>query len=199
MDRYTVCEPIVSESVYSQGIESDVKPNLFEKDVLDFLDKEGYKVTPQVRVNTPEGERSHRRIDLAVNADEKGYYRIGIECDESYHDDPDQQKKDEKRQEELEELEWKIHRISQKDWDNNSQETQQRLLEVIEGVGKVGFDRGHKLSEKEYADARAMCGKFEVEKSDDCHLKVGGRLSQAEYVKAQMDYGFQRFVTQNTE
>lgn len=194
MDRYTVCESVVPESVYTQG-ESDGNPeSQFEKDVLDFLDKEGYKVTTQVRVNTPEGERSPRRIDLAVNADEEGYYRIGIECDDPYHRDPDQQKKDEKRQEELEELGWRIYRISKEDWDNDLQETQQRLLEIIERVGKVGFDRGHKLSEKEYADARAMCGKFEVEKSDDCHLEVGKQLSQAEYVKAQRDYGFERFV-----
>ncbi len=195
MDRYTVCESVAPNSVYGQGIESDEKPDPFEQDVLDFLEKEGYKVTPQVRVDTPDGERDYRRIDLAINADEKGYYRIGIEYDGRSHDNLDQQKKDEKRQEELEELGWKIHRIYYKDWDNNPKETQQRLLEVIEGVGKVGFDRGHKLSEKEYADARAMCGKFEVEKSDDCHLKVRDRLSQVEYVKAQMEYGFQRFVT----
>ena len=67
---------------------------------------------------------------------------------------------------------------------------------------------GELLSEKQYMENTERYKGFDTktwqyevtEVSDsNCDLKVEDRLSQAEYVKAQMEYGFQRFVTQNTE
>ena len=142
----------------------------FEESVRDFLVEKGYKVTTQVKVDTPKGRRKFRRIDMAVNVDNKeATYRIGIECDGPYHEDPGQPEKDKERQRELEKLGWKFHRIPHRDWHDNPQEAQQNLLETVEKAVKEDQVLWRKIV-------------------------VGDQLSQAEYAKAQEAYGFQRFA-----
>ena len=209
-------QPIYGDEIKDRSAGPPESP--FEEDVREFLIEHGYKVTTQVKVLTPGGPREHRRVDLAINADKEGTYRLGIECDgQTYHRDGQTYHRDEKedkdRQAELEALGWKFHRISSSDWYDNRQETQQKtqqnLLEVVkkvveenqvlrkvrEVVQEIIFREGQILSAREYGEACSKYGMFEAEKTGHCHLEIGERLSQAEYIKAQMEYGFQRFVT----
>ena len=74
------------------------------------------------------------RIDLAiVDPNSQGEYLIGIECDgATYHSSPVARDRDRLRQQVLEGLGWKIHRIWSTDWYRNREETTKRLLKSIE-------------------------------------------------------------------
>ncbi len=74
------------------------------------------------------------RIDLAiVDPNSQGEYLIGIECDgATYHSSPVARDRDRLRQQVLEGLGWKIHRIWSTDWYRNREETTKRLLKAIE-------------------------------------------------------------------
>ena len=99
----------------------------FEESVYKFLRSEGYTVKKQVG-------RAGYRIDLAVvNPTAPGSYLIGIECDGApYHRSPVARDRDRLRQQQLERLGWKLHRIWSTDWYRNRAETRQRLLDTIE-------------------------------------------------------------------
>ncbi len=99
----------------------------FEKSVYEFLKSQGYTVSKQVGC-------AGYRIDLAVvSLTEPGRYLIGIECDGApYHSSPVARDRDRLRQQQLEKLGWKLHRIWSTDWYRNRAETRQRLLEAVE-------------------------------------------------------------------
>ena len=83
----------------------------FEVYVMKQLTNRGYDVVPQVGV-------AGYRIDLAVkNPNVPGEYALGIECDgATYHRAKSARDRDKTRQEILEGLGWKIHRIWSTDW-----------------------------------------------------------------------------------
>ena len=99
----------------------------FEKSVYEFLKSQGYTVSKQVGC-------AGYRIDLAVvNRDAPSCYLIGIECDGApYHSSPVARDRDRLRQQQLERLGWKLHRVWSTDWYRNRAETRQRLLKAIE-------------------------------------------------------------------
>ena len=99
----------------------------FEESVYEFLKSQGYTVSKQVGC-------AGYRIDLAViDLTALGRYLIGIECDGApYHSSPVARDRDRLRQQQLERLGWKLHRIWSTDWYRNRAETRQRLLEAIE-------------------------------------------------------------------
>lgn len=99
----------------------------FEESVYEFLKSQGYTVSKQVGC-------AGYRIDLAVvDPAAPGRYLIGIECDGApYHSSPVARDRDRLRQQQLERLGWKLHRIWSTDWYRNRAETRQRLLETVE-------------------------------------------------------------------
>ena len=73
------------------------------------------------------------RIDLAVcHNDRPGEFLMGIECDgASYHSSPTARDRDRLRQQILEKLGWKIHRIWSTNWFRNKPEQTNRLVEKL--------------------------------------------------------------------
>lgn len=98
----------------------------FEDAVYEFLKSHGHTVTTQVGC-------AGYRIDLAVtDPASRGQYLLGVECDGArYHSSPVARDRDRLRQQVLEGLGWKIHRIWSTDWYLNRAETGQRLLEAV--------------------------------------------------------------------
>lgn len=88
----------------------------FEIAVMDALAKQGYECEPQLGV-------SGYRLDLAVkDPGMPGRFLIGIECDgASYHSAKSTRDRDRLRQDILESLGWRIHRIWSTDWFKNPQ------------------------------------------------------------------------------
>jgi len=99
----------------------------FEEAVADELRKLGYTVDHQV------GSGGFF-IDLAILDEEKrGNYLLGIECDgASYHSARSARDRDRLRQQVLEGLGWKIHRIWSTDWFKNPDRELRRVIESIE-------------------------------------------------------------------
>jgi very-short-patch-repair endonuclease len=98
----------------------------FEEDVYHTLVEQGYIVRTQVGC-------SGYRIDLAVvDKNHPGEFLLGIECDgASYHSTPTARDRDRLRQQVLERLGWKIHRIWSTDWFRNKPAQVRLLIERI--------------------------------------------------------------------
>lgn len=101
----------------------------FEIEVADALRARGYEVVAQVGV-------AGFFIDLAVKHPTKpGAYVLGIECDgATYHSSRSARDRDRLRQEILERLGWKIHRIWSTDWFKNSLAEANRISVHIESI-----------------------------------------------------------------
>jgi very-short-patch-repair endonuclease len=99
----------------------------FERAVGTVLKQHGYTVDSQVGV-------AGFFIDLAVRHPTKpGAHLIGIECDgASYHSGRSARDRDRLRQEILENLGWKIHRIWSTDWFKSRNNEVKRLVQRIE-------------------------------------------------------------------
>ena len=127
-----------------------------EKAIFDFLSNAGHEVVSQVAVDTPDFVTDYRLVDLAINTGKsEEEYCLGIEFDGPSHDEPDQKVKDLERQEILETLGWKIHRIHHKDWYDNRKATEQKLLKAVKDAKKeqsVSPMHGRSLTESEWKD-----------------------------------------------
>ncbi|BAY80623.1 hypothetical protein NIES267_00800 [Calothrix parasitica NIES-267] len=99
----------------------------FEEDVYHTLAEKGYMIRTQVGC-------SGYRIDLGVvNQNRPGEFLLGIECDgASYHSSPTARDRDRLRQQVLERLGWKIHRVWSTDWFRNKPAQAQILIDKIE-------------------------------------------------------------------
>ncbi|MNS61262.1 hypothetical protein D3C72_942860 [compost metagenome] len=99
----------------------------FEAMVLAELRALGHQVEPQV------GSAGFF-IDLAVvDPDRPGRYLLGIECDgATYHSARSARDRDRLRQQVLEDLGWRIHRIWSTDWFKHPERELQRLVAAIE-------------------------------------------------------------------
>ncbi len=105
----------------------------FEEAVLRALEGAGHRVESQV------GSAGFF-IDLAVVDPEKpGRYLLGIECDgATYHSARSARDRDRLRQEVLEGLGWRIHRIWSTDWFRNPEKELKRAVEAIEEARLLG-------------------------------------------------------------
>lgn len=101
--------------------------SLFEEAVYQALTASGYRVERQV------GSAGFY-IDLAViDPQRPGRYVLGIECDgASYHSARSARDRDRLRQQVLEGLGWRMHRIWSTDWFRNPERELQRAAEAIE-------------------------------------------------------------------
>ena len=99
----------------------------FEEAVASVMEGLGYKVDKQV------GSAGFR-IDLAVRHPEQpGRYMLAVECDgATYHSALWARERDRLRQEVLENMGWRFHRIWSTDWFYRPGETIQRLKAALE-------------------------------------------------------------------
>lgn len=90
---------------------SNVELNPFELLVQDALQAQGLRLVPQWGV-------SRYRLDFAVQHPERpGQFVLAIECDgASYHSAPSARDRDRLRQQQLEALGWRFHRIWSTEW-----------------------------------------------------------------------------------
>ncbi len=97
--------------------------NEFEAEVFDLLQSKGIPLIPQVGA-------SRFRIDLvARHPREPGRFVLAIECDgASYHSSPTARDRDRLRQQQLENLGWRFHRIWSTDWFMRKEEEIERAL-----------------------------------------------------------------------
>jgi very-short-patch-repair endonuclease len=104
----------------------------FERWFLSRLKAEGYAAHPQVGV-------AKYRIDIGVvHPDKQGSYILGVECDgATYHSSKPARDRDRLRQDVLEGLNWKIHRIWSTDWYRNPEREFRRLVQSIEKLRAV--------------------------------------------------------------
>lgn len=104
----------------------------FEEKVKIELQRRGYEVDSQVGA-------SGFRIDLGVkDPNSPDRYLLGIECDgASYHSSRTARDRDRLRQEVLEQLGWKIHRIWSTDWFRRPGETIDALVHSIDDLIEV--------------------------------------------------------------
>lgn len=97
-----------------------------EEDIYEALTAQGLILNKQVGC-------SSYRIDLAVvDPNNSGNYIMGIECDgASYHSSKTARDRDRLRQEILESLGWKIHRIWSQDWFRRKKDEISRIMDEI--------------------------------------------------------------------
>lgn len=101
----------------------------FEDAVYEFLTSGNYEVHKQIGC-------AGFRIDMAVvDPRQPGQYLIGIECDGAqYHSSRVARDRDRLRQQILEGLGWKIHRVWSTDWYLDSGGTKRKLIDEVEKV-----------------------------------------------------------------
>ena len=99
---------------------------------LSRLKAEGYEAHPQVGV-------AGYRIDVGiVHPDKPGSYIVGLECDgATYHSSKAARDRDRLRQAQLEELNWRIHRVWSPDWYRDPEREFARLVQRMESLREV--------------------------------------------------------------
>ncbi|MCR5887999.1 DUF3320 domain-containing protein [Hymenobacter sp. J193] len=104
----------------------------FEEAVYRALTARGYQLRPQI------GSQGFY-IDLAVvDPDQPGQYVLGIECDGAmYHSARSARDRDRLRQEVLEAVGWRLHRIWSTDWFRNPARETERAVQAIEEARRL--------------------------------------------------------------
>lgn len=111
----------------------DLYDSAFEESVAEALRGEGLQVVTQVGC-------SGYRIDMAiVDPDAPGRYILGVECDgASYHRSPCARDRDRLRQEVLENVGWRIHRIWSRDWIRDPEREMGAVLAAVAAARREG-------------------------------------------------------------
>jgi len=113
----------------------------FEEAVARALEAEGLSVVSQVGVGA-------FRIDLAIRDGDADVYLLGIECDgATYHSSKTARDRDRLRQEVLETLGWRIHRIWSTDWLKDPQGEVARVVAALEEARAASSARRHPPAE----------------------------------------------------
>lgn len=113
--------------VTSEGGEPD---SPFEEAVIDALMANGLHVVSQVGVGG-------FRIDIGIQDPDSSRYILGVECDgATYHSSRTARDRDRLRQQVLEQLGWRIHRIWSTDWIKDPKGETRRVLEAVEAARK---------------------------------------------------------------
>jgi very-short-patch-repair endonuclease len=116
-----------SGAVFGTDRGVSVPLNDFEADIFDMLSSRGIPLEPQWGV-------SGYRIDLAAKHPLRpGRFVLAIECDgASYHSAPTARDRDRLRQQQLEALGWRFHRIWSTDWFHRREDEIARALTAYE-------------------------------------------------------------------
>jgi very-short-patch-repair endonuclease len=105
--------------------------NSFEAEVEDVLSARGMKLIPQM------GSSSYRIDLVAEHPSKPGRYVLAIECDgASYHSSYTARDRDRLREQQLERLGWRFHRIWSTDWFMRKQAEVERALAAFESAVK---------------------------------------------------------------
>lgn len=109
--------------------------NSFEAEVFDVLTSKGIPLISQCG-------SSNYRIDLVAQHPERpGRHVLAIECDgASYHSSPTARDRDRLRQQQLENLGWKFHRIWSTDWFMHKEEEVNRTLAAYRNAVRAADD-----------------------------------------------------------
>lgn len=99
----------------------------FEEQVGEALIRQGYGIKTQIGT-------SGFRVDMAIiDPRDPGRFLLGIECDgRTYHQSKTARDRDRLRQEKLEDLGWRIHRIWSTEWMKNPDHELQRVKERVD-------------------------------------------------------------------
>ncbi len=121
----------------------------FEEAVATTLTARGLRLVSQVGVGG-------YRIDFGVREDGSDRYILGIECDgATYHSSRTARDRDRLRQQVLENLGWRIHRIWSTDWIKDPQRETDKVLAAIESA-RNGGSMETAISDRDNGDARLM-------------------------------------------
>lgn len=125
--RYLEFAASSGRSLGDRGVSGGVPLNPFEASVYEALTAKGIPLLAQWGV-------SRYRIDLvAQHPEEPGRLVLAIECDgASYHSAPTARDRDRLRQQQLEALGWRFHRIWSTDWFLNREQEINRALRAYE-------------------------------------------------------------------
>ena len=152
----------------------------FEESVAQALLSKGYKIARQVGV-------AGYRIDLAIEREDSGGYDLGIECDGwRYHSAPAARDRDWQRQQVLEGLGWRIHRVWSTAWAKNPGAEMERIDRALR-TARSETSKRPRASVRRKPKTRAP----ELEKVEP----ATARVELAEYQKAKLPqrilaYGF---------
>lgn len=138
----------------------------FERYVADQISSMGFEVTPQVGV-------AGYFIDLGVKHPEWPHgFMLGVECDgAAYHSSSSARDRDRLRQQVLEGLGWKFHRIWSTDWFQDHRREIEKLRSVL----------GNRLAELKLQEAAFVSPSFENEPPlDDDSPMTNNRASEEE-------------------
>ena len=143
------------------------------------LKENGYEVVPQVGV-------AGFFIDLGVKHPAKaGTFLLGIECDgASYHSGRSARDRDRLRQEILENLGWKIHRVWSTDWFRSRDSEIKRMLRYIEDL--LENDPAYKLEKQKASRTRSLAPAFDCAARGGDHARLPG-LSRRKKLATQTD------------
>ena len=143
-------------------IESGREPDSpFEISVKQALERRGYEVVSQV-------SSAGFFIDLAVrNPERPGSYVLAVECDgQTYHSASWARERDRQRQEVLERMGWKFHRIWSTDWFETRYAEESRLIEAVERAkSEAQIGRRNHRAEKAMKPVISRSAKREVPES----------------------------------
>ena len=160
----------------------------FEENVADNLIRHGYIVRKQI------GSKGFF-IDLAVvDKINPGRYILGIECDgATYHSARSARDRDRLRQQVLESVGWRIHRVWSTDWFKNRDRELKRLIEAIEIAHQKnliddesnveGREEKPIVARIEVEDGQTEIAKYELAKISreiaqiEFHLHASGKLA----------------------
>lgn len=139
-------------------VDQDVRfDSPFEEAVYEALSARGLQLRTQVGV-------SPYRIDLGVvDPDQAGRFLLGIECDGAmYHSAATARDRDRLRQEVLEGLGWRMHRIWGPDWRDNEEREIGKILDAVDQSKRQVASRlsqsGAKTSEPEGEQRHELSG-----------------------------------------
>jgi len=121
----------LQDNFYTDDLQFD---SPFEEDVYHTLKRHSL-LQQEYTIRTQVGCSGYR-IDLAIaNNNRPGEFLLGIECDgASYHSSPTARDRDRLRQQVLERLGWRIHRIWSTEWFCNKPEQVRLLIEKIKQI-----------------------------------------------------------------
>jgi very-short-patch-repair endonuclease len=143
-----------------EGMRTGEALNEFEADVADTLAAHNITSVPQWGV-------SGYRIDLvAQHPRESGRYVLAIECDgASYHSAPTARDRDRLRQQHLEALGWRFHRVWSTDWFTRREQEVRRALAAYEAAVAQADTVAQQMSHEAH--------EVPEEKNDEVAMKSG--------------------------
>ena len=151
------------EQPYSTDKDTD---SPFEDAVIQALRAHGYQLEPQVGT-------AGFFVDIGVvNPDRPGSYLLGIECDgATYHSSRSARDRDRLRQEVLERLGWRLHRIWSTEWFRKPQVELERAIAAIEEARRR-HEAGVEAAVLSSHSSRPQIEREEVSKQDSAAQEV---------------------------